>query len=565
MAIGKRTFQSAGQLSQHLIPGAYSRIDSVKGQGSLANANNGVIMGRSTGGQPATLLVFGSIAEAVNTLKGGPLMEAVRLAFNPGDGLVPQRVMAMRVNTAVQSFYNARNGANNMIKFTSRDYGLDTNQITLKIEAGTTSGKKVTIGYKSNQEIFDNLYRSSITITHATATGAVTNNNSVKQLVLSVGSITIDLNSYPTIGSLAAYINAQAGYTAVVTPGQEDASSLLLDGTAALSLTGGRVYESTVQAIIDGVNSGSFYTSAEAVNAANNRLIPDNVVTQVYFASGSEGSYTATEWTAALVALEAEDVQFISTPDTATSVHSAIKTHCEQMSSVTGRKERQFLVGSVWGISEADAITNARALNSKWGLQTYNGFRQYDVNGNIQNYDASYMACMMLGMACAVAINEPLTFKKPNVISLEKKLTNTSLEKLIENGVCPINFNAQAIPIIVRQVNTYQTDDLKWNEFSMVKEMAFVSRDLRSYLENLFIGKPGSALYGGVIRGAVEARLAVYTDLGIFSKDDKGTSWWNVQLSIAGDTVTVDYDAYLTAPVNFIFVTNHFHELMSAA
>ena len=564
MSIGKRTFQSAGQISQHLVPGAYSRIDSVKGQSSIASANNGVIMGRSTGGKPATLLQFNSIAEAVQTLKGGPLMEAVRLAFNPGDDLVPQRIYAMRVNTAVQSSYNAKAGANTIIALTSKDYGLDNNQITIKVEAGTT-GKKVTIGYKTNTEVFDNLYRASLTITHATATGTVTNTNATQTLALSVGSISIDLNSYPTIGALAAYINQQSGYTAVVTPGQENASSLQLDGTTALTLTGGVIFQSTNQAIIDKLNAASGYVNAAAANAANNRILIDNVATAVYFTGGTEGTYTATEWTAALLALEAEDIQFIATPDSSTTVHAAIKTHCETMSSVVGRRERQFLVGSAWGTAVATARTNAIALNSKWGLQAFNGFVQRDVNGVLQNFDASYTACLLLGMTCAQAINAPLTFKKLNVISLEMKLSTSNLETLIENGVCPCGYNAQGLPVVIRQVNTYQTDDLKWNEFSIVKEMAFVSRDLRAYLEELFVGKPGSALYGGVIRGAVESRLAMYTDLGVFSKDDAGVAWWNVQLSIAGDTVKVDYDANITAPVNFIFITNHFHELVSAA
>ena len=563
MSISSRTFQSAGQISQHLIPGAYSRIDSIKGQGSTVSVNNGVIMGRCTGGEPQTLLKLASVSEVVNTLKSGPLMEAVRQAFNPGDDYVPQYIYAMRVNDADPSSYTLENSSNDMITLTSRDYGLHTNQITVKIETATSNGKKITIGYKTNTEEFDDVYRKSLTITHATATGTVTITSAVQTLVLSVGTITIDLNSYPTIGELAAYINAQSGYSAVVEAGQEDKSSLELDGTSAVSLTSGAIFQSTMQAIIDKLNNDSNYVTATAVNATNNRSIPDNITTAVYFIGGSEGSYTSTEWSSALTLLEAENIQFISTPDSSNTVHAAIKTHCASMSSVTGRKERQFLVGNAWGTTVSGAVTESKSLNSKWGLKAYNGYKQYDVNGDLQEYDASYTSCLLLGIACATAINEPLTFKKLNVISLEKKLSTSDLETLIANGVCPVAYNSSGLAHIVRQVNTYQTDDLKWNEFSVVKEMGFVSRDLRNYLENMFIGKAGSSLYGGVMRGAVEARLAYYTDLGVFSKDSDGTAWWNVTISISGDKVAVDYDAYPTLPINFIFITNHFHELVT--
>ena len=564
MALSKRTFQSAGQLSQHVIPGAYSRIDSVKGQGGLVSANNGVIMGQSTGGQPTTLLQFNSIAEAVNTLKSGPLMEAVRLAFNPGNDLIPQRLFAVRVNSATKSLKHLVNGANNMLLVESRDWGLSQNQITIVVAAGTTSGKKITIGYKTNSEIFDNVIRNSIQITHATATVTITNNSSTHTMVLSVGTINIDLNVYKTIGDLAAYINNQAGYAAVVQAGQENASSLELDGVSAQSLTGGYMCQSTLEAMADTLTESSLYVTGTVENGAINRAIPDNSALS-YLTGGGEGTYTSTEWTNSLLMLEAEDIQFVSTPDSSTTVHAALKTHCELMSSVSGRKERQFLVGSAWGTVVATAKTNAGTLNSKWGLQAYNGFTQRNIDGDIQNYDASYAACLLMGMKVASAINGPLTFKELNVITLEDKLTNAELEDLIINGVCPINWNAQGRPVCVRQVNTYQTDDLKWNEFSMVTEMGYSSRDLRTYLESLFVGKAGSGFFGGVIRGAVEAKLAQYTDLGIFTKDSSGVAWWNVQISIAGDTVTIDFDAYLTAPINFIFITNHFHELVSVA
>jgi hypothetical protein len=197
-------------------------------------------------------------------------------------------------------------------------------------------------------------------------------------------------------------------------------------------------------------------------------------------------------------------------------------------------------------------------------LYAFNGGTQRDVNGTIQNYGGSYAACMLMGIKCALAINQPLTFKKLNFIELEYKLSDSNLESLLKYGVAAINYASNGIPHLVRQFNSYQTNDLKYNEFSVVTEMFYASRDLREYLEDRFVGQPGTAIAEGVLKGATESRLAIYTDLGIFIiNPETKLAWWNVTITISGDTVWVDYDAYVTMPINFEFLTNHFHELVA--
>lgn len=565
MGVKKATFQSAGEISQHLIPGGYSRVDAVKGAAGFASTSNGVIIGQCTGGEPATLLQFNTLGDAIRTLKSGPLMDAMRFAFNPGGGYVPQRLFAMRMNDADQSHIHLVKGANSMIQLTSIDYGLDMNQLRSKVETGTNYGKKLTVQYKTVTETFDDIRKQSFTILHSSAcTMTITNTSAAHTLAISVGSVTIDLTSYPTVGALVAYLNTIANVTAAVIAGQEDASTLELDGTAAADVhTGTYTAESTMQAIIDTVNDYSGLITAEADNATNNRGIPDNVAL-AYFGGGAEGSYTSSEWAAALTVLEAEDIQMVSCPDTDASLHALIKTHCEAMSAVTGKKERQFIVGGAWSAAVATATAASAVLNSKPGMYVYNGFTQYDVNGVLQDYSAGYMACMLLGLACTVAINQPLTTKAVNVVSLEKKISNSDLEKLIAGGVCAIAYNAKGVPSVVRSVTTYQGEELQWNEFSMVREMYFVSRDLREYLEGLYVGQPGSIGMAS-IAGAVDNRLRDYVDLGVIMVGETGVAFWAISVTMTGDVVSIDFDAYVTAPINFLFVTNHFHTVANLA
>ena len=58
MGVKAAIFQSGGKISQHYIPGAFSRLDFVRGTGGLVSASNVVIFGDCRGGEPGKILWF---------------------------------------------------------------------------------------------------------------------------------------------------------------------------------------------------------------------------------------------------------------------------------------------------------------------------------------------------------------------------------------------------------------------------------------------------------------------------------------------------------------------------
>lgn len=166
---------------------------------------------------------------------------------------------------------------------------------------------------------------------------------------------------------------------------------------------------------------------------------------------------------------------------------------------------------------------------------------------------------MLAAMKSAVSTNVPLTRKTLSWISLEQKLNESTLVSLIQGSVLPVSYNVNGVPTVVRQLTTYQADNLMYNELSMVTEMNFVQADLRNYLDSLFVGNPTIKTMLGAIKGAVQTRLNSYVTLGIFTQDSAGNTWWNLSVQISGDTATIDFDANLTAPMNFLFITAHLH------
>lgn len=563
MSISYATFSSAGKVSQHIIPGAYSRIDSVQGAAGFVSVGNVVIMGQGYGLKPATLYQFDNRSDALNAVTSGALRDAVRLAFDPGNSYIPQKLFVMAVNTATQSSRNLTNSSHNMVSLTSDGYGAYTTQINAKLSSGTSNGKKLVITYKTSTETFDNIDQALMTIHYATGvcTLTVTNTSSTKTMVSSVGGLSADLTVYATIQDLVNYINTLTGFTATVGPGYATTSTTQIDQVSALDINGStQTLHGIMYGIINTVNTNSALVTAADVSGTNGVSVPDNDASTVYLTGGTNGSYTSTEWTSALTALEAQDVQYIATPDSSSSVASAISTHCTSMSSTDSRKERQFFVGGSWGDSSSTAITNAQALNSYLGCYIFNGGTQYDDNGVITNYGASYVACMMAAMKSAAALNMPLTKKTVNLVSLENSLSTSTIENLLQNGVFPLSYNSNGTPAIVRQLTTYQSDNLLYNELSMVTEINFLQRDLRNYLDNLFVGNPSVRMAAGIIKSSVVNRLQTYVDtLGIITADSSGKTYWNLIVSLNGDIVVIDFDCNITPPQNFIFITSHVH------
>lgn len=63
MGVSPAIFESAGQRTEHFIPGSYSRSDNVSSPSGVS-AGNFCILGTSIGGEPLKLLSFGNISDA---------------------------------------------------------------------------------------------------------------------------------------------------------------------------------------------------------------------------------------------------------------------------------------------------------------------------------------------------------------------------------------------------------------------------------------------------------------------------------------------------------------------
>lgn len=570
MGVNRAIFESAGQRTEHLIPGAYSRVNYERQAGGGVAANNAVILGDAKGGEPKKVLYFRSPSEARAVLRGGALLEGVLHAFDPGNGYVPQRVGAMRVNVGARATSAMKYNTTTQIELVAWDWGLHTNQLKRKFEAGTDAGThKVTVQLGNGAaEVFDNISHPSFSLqyigTGSAATAAIGSGKLTTTVTgAEADNLDIDFASFPTVEDVVNYINDNAKYQAVLLTGNGAELTADLDNATGVAIKASAgTFKSDLKAIIDAFARSTYIGSATHPAAEATRNVPAYDSGWVYFTGGSNGTADATAYTNALTALEQEDVQILSTISTDEAVHLLIADHCKRMSSTEGRKERMAWVGGASGETVAATVTRAKNIASDLVNLAYPGFSAYDpINPalGIKDCSAAMYACKMLGMETAVAVNEPVTNKQVQVLGWQKALTKSEIETLISAGVTVGAKSDDGLLVTIRAVTTWQGDELQRCERSMVRESQYMARDFRAALRG-DVGRPANLIGPSTIASVLGAKAVEWYNLGLILKGDKPLVWGTV-INEVGDALYVEYHTYLTAPRNFLFATANLHVL----
>lgn len=571
MGVNRAIFQSAGQRSEHLIPGVYTRVNYERQSGGGVVANNGVILGDSKGGEPKKVLYFRSPSEARAVLRSGALLEGILHAFDPGNGYVPQRIGAMRVNVGAQAESALMYSATEQISLKAWDWGLHTNQLKRKLTAGTAANShkvSVQLGNEA-EEVFDNITHPSLSIEYIGAGSAAAMAINPTAIVITVtgaptDSVTIDYASFPTVEDIVNYLNDNPKYQAVLLTGDGTEESAKLDHAVGVDIkTSAKTLKSDLQAIIDAFSRSAYIGLAEHPSDETTRQIPTYDAGWVYFTGGTSGTTDATAYTNALTALEMENVQIISTVSSDEAIHLLIADHCKQMSAVDGKKERMAWVGGPVGATVDAQVTRAKNLKSDLVNLAYPWFSAYDpINPalGIKDCSAAMYACKLLGMEVSVSVNEPVTNKQVGVLAWGKELTRTEIETLIEGGVTVGAKSDDGLLINIRGVTTWQGTELQRCERSMIREAQYMARDFRAAVQG-DIGRPGSAVGAGTLASILVFKGVEWNNLGLIVKSADKPLVWGVTIIEDGDIVKVEYHTYLTAPRNFIFGTANLHVL----
>lgn len=574
MGVSPAIFESGGQRSEHFVPGVYGRSFNVSSPSGIS-AGNLCILGKSNGGEPFKMLEFGGVAEAQQVLGGGELLEAVANAFSASNTFVPQKVYAMRVNNGTQSNVVLDLGALELIKAKSWDWGVQTNQLKILVADGTAANsKKITLAYKDQTETVDNIVNAALQADYygegqnPKVTISATGISFIAETIPEqeedpepIDGLTASFADFDTLDALVTYINNSGTWQTSIIGNNNSLPSVYLDTVTSADIgeNGLTLYANFVE-FVNALSSMQLIGDVEILDSTT-RQVPDNTDSYVYFTGGTSGDYSVAQWQTALEALELEDVQIIATPSDSSAVHALISAHCTSMSDVIHRKERTAILGGSISMTDEAAIEEALGLNNK--LVSFccdNPIKVNMITGKTETLSGAMLGVMLAAMESAMSPNTPLTFKTLNVLGFAKIRTIANITALIKAGIMVCNANPENLSeyICIRALTTFQGDDLINNERSMVREDLFMNRDLRAQFRPI-IGTAGVSVNEAI--STLKNRAKEWALNGYIVPTDSNENVWDIKVRIDGDKVYITYSRYLTAPVNFVFITavNHIY------
>lgn len=551
----------------YVSPATVSAVDDSAMANTNANVGNVLaLIGTSEGGKPFEALRFGSASEARAVLRGGEMLKAIEKAFDSSSQAgAPATVVAVRVNPAAQSTLALVDDTSvPSINLQSEGWGLFTGQIKVKIETGTTRGKKVTAQLGAGYYVADNLARNVLVVSYSGA--AVTATVSAADTYLRLreeGAIVadIDLGVFTTLQQVLDRINAQAGFSAALADVHADAvSNGLFDGLVDASVREGAVtVTGNVGAIVDWFNSNA-EGLVTATRAGAQAKAPKNIPF-TFLSGGVDGTATVSDWQKGFDALQTVDVQWVVPITASAAVHAMASAHCTFMSTVA-RLERRTIVGTATGTSDADALLAAKALNSDRVSLVHLGFYDYDASGKLALFPPYILAAQIAGAFAGVNPGTALTNKSLKISGLERKLRNpTDTDPLILGGVLCVEDTPKGYKV-VKSISTWlNNQNFNRVEVSCGVALDFVCRSVREVLDELRGAKGTPEVLAQAVSrtDSVLRRLALAEPAGpgVIVGDKASPAFKNITARLDGDILRVEFQCSPVIPVNYIPVAVH--------
>jgi len=576
-----------------LVPGPYSSVE-VAESGVAAPALGVVaLIGEADEGTPfsqetgLSAVSYGpdEFAAIQDKYVSGELVDAARLAISPSNDPQiqggAQELILIKTNASAKASLNIPQAASTYGTVKAKRAGEPGNQVSVKVEI--VSSKAIITINRLDQgvtEISDALGGNAlmaIQVTDGTATAATLTINDTEFKTTVTGattaqSLTLKLAQFANVAALVAYVSAQPGYTASAASAAMGAKSVLqLDQVTALDIkTASQNIKKDAFEVKDFFAQSALVDFTPSIKSG----LP-TVMAKTFLAGGTRGATLQSSIQDAIDALLARRVNFIvplfsrdaadedpGFTDTASnydiqSIHAAVNAHCNQGSTIKGRKERQAFVGFKAALYEDVAEQSANLSSARVQLC----FQDVDVTsastGLIETKQPHMLAVISAGMKASAPVGLPNTFKQPNIqgFTHEDFEPATQAEKAVADNLMFVERSPNGAFRFVLDNSTYSKDDSAWvyNRPSVLYAADTAAYAIRLNTE-AFVGRRNSDVSEETVKNLMIGVLDSLRAAGIIVPDTKtgGRGYKDLSVKINGSIVNIGVTLALVEGLEFV-------------
>jgi len=392
--------------------------------------------------------------------------------------------------------------------------------------------------------------------------------------------------NYPTVKELADDIDLLPGWTASVANAQyNQLSPDILDQVTSVGALSTFTFQpamikkdaAEVQSMFDNSNIAELVTPAECG-------LP-TALTKVALTGGAKGGSSSVDMINALEKFTKFQVNFIvplfsrdATDDisdgltdatstyTIDGIHQAVKTHISLMKTTKKRSERQGYLS----LKKSFVACKTKAGDLADGrLQlVIQDVRQVDAAGNILWFQPWAFAAMLAGARSGAPIGEPMTFKFLNVSGIRHTAQPMSTaeadividfdpdlqsEEAIEAGITFMEARQTGGFRVVVDNTTYGRDaNFVWNRANVIYAADIVAFNLRTQLENIYVGRKNTVKTAEVAGSAASILEQLKAQGVTVATADAPNGFKDLSVQLNGNVIYVTVVVKIVEGIDFI-------------
>jgi hypothetical protein len=421
------------------------------------------------------------------------------------------------------------------------------------------------------------------------ATATVTIN--ATQCILNDGALTTTLNlaDYPTIADLSNYINSLATWSAApFTAILGNLSTLALDEGVftCASYQGAKV----ARIKTDAYRMGLAIANSQLVEFASapSASLPLAVPTYTYLAGGTKGATTASDFAAAIDALQqvrcnfvvplisrdaSEDIVDGQTDAASTyeidAVNAYVKSHVHAMSTMKVKRNRQGF------ISKRDTfavVSNAAANIASYRCAMVFQDVKSAVSGSVVQYQP-WLGAVLAAATQAGAFYKSLVRKQVNTSGVLQAAGDWSYnyDSQVENaliaGLNPIRRAEEGGFVWVSDQTTYGKDTNNvYNSIQMVYAADTVALTTAQRMERAFVGQSVADVTAAVALSYLDGIMSDFLRLKLIATStDAPLGYKNARIVIQGPVMRVSVEVKIAGSIYFIPIAFYVTEITQSA